>query len=102
MEKTTKPITIQVNPRKKVFKYIPAQAKAHVGDEVVFNCQDGDFAVKFGGLTPFEKTHFSSRQGVEARARVRDGITYGHYKYTVAVAVEGQILIDDPDILIEE
>lgn len=86
-----------------VFSYDNIRLKVRRGDRIVWKSLDGDLGVRFTALSPVARSAFSIGQDDEEEAggRVQDNALYGTYKYIVAVARDGKVFIDDPEIEVE-
>ena len=70
------------------------------GDHVTWHCEHGNYSVLFKKHSPFGDIAFHGRQGKESASAVITGDP-GAYHYAVTVALDGQMLVDDPVILVD-
>lgn len=99
MAKTEHQITISVDTQGNLtYSHPSVQAKRN--DHISWTCDAGPFAVDFAGHTPAARLKGSSNKG-NLRLQIRPDAEPGRYKYFVAVASNGKVLTDDPEIIIE-
>jgi plastocyanin len=67
--------------------YTPAVLRARPGDNVVWVCADGDFALSFNERTPFERPggYFQGHRDAQTPPQVIAATASGSYHYHVAV-----------------
>lgn len=71
------------------------------GDTIVWECTNKcPFAVHIGWDSPLEKGRFRSADGSNKTTVVPKNARSGYYRYTVAVFLDGNIWMDDPEVII--
>ena len=83
------------------FNYTHQRLKVHPGQTITWNSPDGDLGIQFAVLTPGENIAMTAPQGTDVSDEVRQDAAPGRYKYTVAVAKNGKVFIDDPEVIVE-
>lgn len=73
------------------------------GDRLIWRCPHGEldypFAVHFSPVSPL--AHAVVLNNAAQEDTIRDDVTLGRYKCFVAVHWEGQVVTDDPDIIVD-
>ncbi|UCF19642.1 MAG: hypothetical protein JSU87_17285, partial [Gemmatimonadota bacterium] len=96
------------------FSYSRNPIKARRGDVIQWSCDSGNWSIQVEGLrdeqaqtiqrgqTPFGENVRSTQanRGVAKGLAVAGNATFGTYKYSVTVEVDGNELTDDPEIII--
>ncbi len=96
------------------FTYSLDPIRARPGDVIEWSCDSGAWSIQIAGLrdartqalqqgrTPFAANAMATRanRGVANRLAVAGNAALGTYKYSVAVEVDGNVYIDDPEIII--
>jgi hypothetical protein len=72
----------------------------HRGTPVVWKCAC-PFAIVFNGPSPLDVPYVVSPTGAAVRTIVRRNATSGAYKFTTIVSCKGNILVDDPEIIVD-
>ncbi len=77
-------------------------ATIHVrrGDHVTWLCAHGNYSVLFKQNSPFADVAVHGRRGDESVSANVVG-TPGSYHYGVTVALDGGLVVDDPEIIID-
>jgi len=106
-----KEIKINLSKNQKKITHITSK-KVKNGDNVQWTCDDGHiFAVDFGETSPFSQTSYHGKSAGGAgpsnttnNSVVANASAVGYplrFKYTVAVLVNNEILISDPEVIID-
>lgn len=83
------------------FTYSQPRVRAERGkDQIEWRCKQGNYAVHLGDISPCDKRRYRARKGNTIRGSFRSDAPLQHYKYFVAVEVNGEIYTDDPEIII--
>ncbi|UCF18771.1 MAG: hypothetical protein JSU87_12615 [Gemmatimonadota bacterium] len=96
------------------FTYSLNPIRATPDDIIEWSCESGAWSIQVAGLQNEQtkaleqgKTPFAeSKRSARANQRAANGLTvaanaaFGTYKYNVAVVVDGNVFIDDPEIII--
>ncbi len=96
------------------FTYSKDPIRAVPNDVIEWSCDSGAWSIQVAGLqdeqtkelkqgkTPFAENKRSARakQRAAGKLTVAGNAALGTYKYTVAVVVDGDVFIDDPEIII--
>lgn len=71
------------------------------GDTIVWECTNKcPFAVYFGWDSPLKKGRFNAAKGNKISTVVPENAPPGHYNYTSAVFLDGEIWMDDTEVII--
>lgn len=87
-----------------VFKYTPLKCHARRGENIVWICDDGPFAVQFFAISPLETAYAQSGDtNGQVGSRVLPEALTGTYEYACAVFVNGRVCLDAscPSIIID-
>ena len=96
-----KPVKIWVTNNK--IHYNPSNRDAHRGDEIVWTCEGGSFAIQFLEASPVELPEANSNNSNPVKRSVRADAQAGTYWYACAVYVGNQVYLDAncPAIIID-
>ena len=106
-----KEIKIKISKDQKKITHITSK-KVQNGDQVRWICEDGHiFTVDFGWASPFSETSYKGEKlAGSANSETTDNTVMANasavgyplrFKYTVAVLVNNEILISDPEVIID-
>ena len=71
------------------------------GDHVMWRCDHGNFSVLFKKNSPFADVAFHGRRGNESVTATVVGEP-GSYHYAVTVALDSGLIVDDPEIIVND
>jgi len=71
------------------------------GDHVRWRCDHGNFSVLFKQHSPFADVAFHGRRGTESVTATVVGDP-GSYHYAVTVALDSGLIVDDPEIIVND
>jgi len=95
------PHAIRINVVNGRVQVTPNSQHSKRSEALKWTCDDGNYAILFSGDSPSDRPGGGNRSGQPVDMSVRANANAGSYKYIVAVASGNDVLIVDPEIIID-
>lgn len=70
------------------------------GDHITWHCAHGNYSVLFKHNSPFHEIAFHGKRGDVSGSAIVVG-PEGSYHYGVTVALNGALIVDDPEVIVD-